>query len=160
MLSRKVRIAGRQLILDRESVAQQLGAAAPEPVREHYVVVEGRRFPLKQALSLVTGLDRADFTSHQARRVLSRLGFTVARESAPSSSRKRAAAGRGPHDGREADALRPHMGKWVAQRGLEVLVAKDSPQEVLAWLEQHDEHADMMFRVPTRPDETGGAAPA
>ena len=49
------------------------------PVHEHYVVVGGRRFPPKQVLSCVTGLDRADFTTHQARRILKRLGFVAAR---------------------------------------------------------------------------------
>ena len=44
-------------------------------------------------------------------------------------------AGRGPHHGREADLLRPFAGRWVAQRGLEVLVAADTPQAVLEWLE-------------------------
>jgi hypothetical protein len=160
MAQRKVRIAHREFALDRENVAQRLATADPESVREHYVVVEGRRFPLKQALSLVTGLDRADFTSHQARRVLSRLGFTVARDSTPVAPREDAVRGRGPHGGREADALRPHMGKWVAQRGLDVLVSKDSPHEVLVWLEQHDEHADEIFRVPATPDESEGVAPA
>lgn len=47
----------------------------PEPLRGHYVLVEGRRYPPKQVLSLATGLDRADFATHQARRTLKRLGF-------------------------------------------------------------------------------------
>lgn len=53
----------------------------PEPVKEHYVVVSGRRFPPKQVLGVVTGLDRADFTTHQARAVLRRIGFGVFRRS-------------------------------------------------------------------------------
>ena len=36
----------------------------PDPVREHYAVVHGRRYPPKQVLACVTGLDRADFTTH------------------------------------------------------------------------------------------------
>jgi len=41
-------------------------------------VINGRRWPPKQVLALVTGLDRADFTTHQARRALTRLGFPAA----------------------------------------------------------------------------------
>ncbi len=52
------------------------------------------------------------------------------------------------------------MGRWVAQRGLEVLVAGDTPQEVLAWLQRHDQRADAMFRVPAGESEAAGAAPA
>jgi hypothetical protein len=43
---------------------------------------------------------------------------------------------------KQADALRPHIGKWVALAGpTEVLVAAESPQEVLAWLARHERSA-------------------
>ncbi len=130
----------------------------PEPLGDHYVVVAGKRFPPKQVIGLVTGLDRADFNTHQARRILSRLGFTVGRRSRDAA---RPTSGRpGPHHGREADALRPFAGRWVAQRGLEVLVAAETPQAVLAWLERHNQQADAMFRVPADEAEATGAAPA
>jgi hypothetical protein len=61
--------------------------------------------------------------------------------------------------GREADLLRPFRGRWVAQRGLDVLVAADTPEAVLAWLERHDQHADAMFRVPVDEAEATGWAP-
>jgi len=51
----------------------------PEPIASHYVVIGGRRFPPKQVIGEVTGLDRADFTSHQARRTLMRLGCVAGR---------------------------------------------------------------------------------
>ena len=38
-----------------------------------------RRFPPKQLVEALTGLDRADFNSHQARSLLVRLGFPVQR---------------------------------------------------------------------------------
>jgi hypothetical protein len=151
-------IARQQFAFDGAEIGRRLRDVMPEPLGEHYVVVGGRRFPPKQVISLITGLDGADFNTHQARRILSRLGFTVGRRSRgrPLAS----PAGRGPHHGREADLLRPFAGRWVAQRGLEVLVAADTPQAVLEWLERHNQHADAMFRVPG--DETGatGVAPA
>jgi hypothetical protein len=108
-------------------------------------------------IGLVTGLDRADFNTHQARRILSRLGFTVGRRSRdPAAS---APQRPGPHGGREADALRPFAGRWVAQRGLEVLVAAATPEAILAWLERHDQQADAMFRVPADEAEATGVAP-
>ncbi len=151
-------IAGNRLALDSIDVERRLSHELPEPVDDHYVVVAGKRFPPKQAISLITGLDRADFNSHQARRVLSRLGFTVGRR----SSHNLAPVGPGrrePRDGREADALRPYVGQWVAQSGLEVLVAAGTPQAVLAWLEQHNQYADAMFRVPVDSSEATGMAP-
>ena len=66
-------IAGQQFELDRANVERALMRELPDPVQEHYVIVCGRRFPPKQVLGRVTGLDRADFTTHQARRILRRL---------------------------------------------------------------------------------------
>lgn len=59
-----------------------------------------------------------------------------------------------------ADALRPHRGRWIALRAGEVLVATDSPEDVLSWLGRHDERADTMFRVPLDPTvDLGGFPP-
>lgn len=154
-------IAGEEFELEQGLIEARLRTLLPDPVREHYVVVTGRRFPPKQVISLVTGLDRADFTTHQARRVLRRLGFVAAR-AAHDEEPVGAPGGDGPRGGRQAEALRPHMGKWVALAGpTEVLVAADSPQEVLAWLARHERRAPYgMFRVPVAPAEAEGAAPA
>lgn len=64
--------------------------------------------------------------------------------------------------GRQAEALRPHIGKWVALAGpADVLVAADTPQEVLAWLARHERRAPYgMFRVPASTEEAEGTAPA
>ena len=138
-----------------------LAGELPEPVRDHFVVVGSRRFPLKQEIRAVTGLDRADFTTHQARRILSRLGFQVGRRSGPREDGEPPPA-RGPHGGRQADALRPFVGKWVALGDpYEVLVAADSPQEVLGWLARHGRRAHGgMFRVPATAAEAEAAAPS
>jgi hypothetical protein len=154
----RAKIAQQRFAFDAAEIGQLLRDVMPEPLGDHFVVVNGRRFPPKQVISLVTGLDRADFNTHQARRILSRLGFTVGRRSrdAQTASPERP----GPHRGREADVLRPFAGCWVAQRGLEVLVAADTPQAVLQWLERNNQQADAMFRVPRDETEVTGAAPA
>jgi hypothetical protein len=56
----------------------------------------------------------------------------------------------GPHNGRQAEALAPFASKWVALGDpTEVLVAADSPEEVLVWLALHERRAATgMFRVP------------
>lgn len=153
-----VRVAGKDFLLDADRVSRSLHKILPEPLTDHYVVVGGRRYPPKQVIALVTGLDRADFTTHQARRVLRRLGFTVGRRSNPPTPVRREAAA-GPHGGAEADLLRPFVGQWVAQRGMEVLVSAERPEDVLAWLERHDQQADGMFHVPERLADATGVAP-
>ena len=154
-------VAGQQFELEPEGVERCVHGLLPDPVHEHYVVVQGRRFPPKQVISCATGLDRADFTTHQARRILRRLGFVAARITRDQENGA-AGGGDGPRGGRQAEALRPHVGKWVALAGpTDVLVAADTPQEVLAWLARHERRAPYgMFRVPISPAEAEGAAPA
>jgi hypothetical protein len=153
-------IAGRRIELDRDEIENSLRDVLPEPIRDHYVVVGGRRYPPKQVISCVADVDRADFTTHQARRIMRRLGFTTAR--AGDEAEPVADENGGPHGGRQAAALRPYVGKWVALASpTEVLVAADSPQEVVAWLARHERRAAYgMFRVPLSVEDADGAAPA
>ena len=154
----KVTVARQRFDLISSEVENRVRNLSPEPLDDHYVVVAGKRFPPKQVIGVVTGLDRADFNTHQARRILRRLGFVVGRRTREPISKDMRRPG--PHQGREADLLRPFTGKWVAQRGLEVLVAAESPREVLSWLERHNQRADAMFRVPADETEATGVAPA
>lgn len=152
-------VSGQKVELDREDVERKLERVLPEPVREHYVIVSSRRYPPKQVLSEVTGLDRADFTTHQARRILKRLGFTAARTTRVAEEH-RATAGQ-PYGGRQAEVLAAYTGKWVALAGpTEVLVAADTPEDVLRWLARHERKASGgMLRVPAHPTEAEGIAP-
>jgi hypothetical protein len=150
-------------------VETALQGALPEPIREHFVVINGRRWPPKQVLALVTGLDRADFTTHQARRALTRLGFSAARAASSPQHGGRAAQQASPSRSTASapaarpqplvEALRPFTGLWVAVRGDEVLVAAPAPKDVVAWLAQHGQRAQSMFRVPEPDQAIAGAAP-
>jgi hypothetical protein len=162
-------VSGHQYSLDPRSVEAALQGALPEPIREHFVVINGRRWPPKQVLALVTGLDRADFTTHHARRVLTRLGFPAGRAvtrqgshpvtSGAATPLSSAASGTGERPVPAAETLRPFVGLWVAVRGDEVLVAAPSPKEVVAWLAQHGQRAQSMFRVVDSEQAISGAAP-
>jgi len=158
MTAKAVQISGQQFDLDPRRIVRAVSRALPEPVRDHYVVIEGRRYPPKQVIALATGLDRADFTTHQARRILRRLGFTAARRGTQPTPSAGAAPRRPAAD--PVERLRPHIGEWVAVKDDDVLVAADTPATVLAWLAQHDQTADSMFRVPETEAAAGGAAPA
>lgn len=74
-----VTIAKQRFELRRDRVERALRGVLPEPISTHYVVIGARRYPPKQVIGLVTGIDRADFTTHQARRVLMGLGFPMGR---------------------------------------------------------------------------------
>jgi hypothetical protein len=176
---RTVTVSGHRFGLDDRTVMRALTDALPEPIRDHFVVVGGRRWPPKQVIALATGLDRADFTPHQARRILMRLGFpagrlreTSGRRPVGPSSTARAKSRATPspptsQPGDEstteasglAEVLRPFVGQWVALRGAEVLVAAPAPRQVVAWLTEHGERAESVFRVPDSEQAVGGAAP-
>jgi hypothetical protein len=159
-------VSGRQYDLDSPTVEAALNGVLPEPIHEHFVVINGRRWPPKQVLALVTGLDRADFTTHQARRALTRLGFPAGRAAGARGHRhqdgapSRCVVSRNADTpGTLAEALRPFIGLWVAVRGNEVLVAAPSPNEVVAWLARHRQRAQSMFRVVDSEQAVTGAAP-
>jgi hypothetical protein len=151
-----MRIAGQDFELESRQVERVVSRLVPEPVQEHYVVVAGRRFPPKQVLAAVTGLDRADFTTHQARSVLRRLGFAAHRltRTAPTPDPEL-----GPHGGAEAEALKPYAGQWVAQRGIEVIFADPDPVTVVRWLRRHNLTA-AVFGVPANATGAGSALTA
>jgi hypothetical protein len=167
-----VTIAKRRFELRRDRVEQITGQVLPEPISSHYVVIGSRRYPPKQVIGLITGLDRADFTSHQARRVLMGLGFAVGRRVSPAGARVAAdrsgvspgadsAVSESPPGGERelAETLGLFRGEWVATKDGELLVAAATPKELVGWLARHDRHADSMFRVPEDELALGGLAP-
>jgi hypothetical protein len=167
VVEREVRIAGHQFTLRSGDVRSAVRHLDPEPIASHFVVVGKRRFPPKQVISVVTGLDRADFTTHQARRTLMRLGFSAGRRNALSAPRMRRAtpgsaegnptsAGAGE---RLADRLRPLVGQWVAVKDDDILYDARTPQQLIGWLSEHGQKADSVFRVPEDEVAATGLAP-
>jgi hypothetical protein len=158
---RHVKIAGQPFVLRNSDVVSALRKIDPEPITSHYVVVEARRFPPKQVVSEVTGLDRADFTTHQARRTLIRLGFPAGRRGATSSSSRLTGVqgGAAAEPERLAHRLRSLPGQWIAIKDDDIIHATASPQELVRWLGEHGQKADTMFRVPEDELAATGLAP-
>src|SRR5580692_4404733 len=100
-------VAGHRYELESRGVETALEGVLPEPIHEHFVVINGRRWPPKQVLALVTGLDRADFTTHQARRALTRLGFPAARAASSREHHMRDAQAAGPPAPAVSDSGQP-----------------------------------------------------
>jgi hypothetical protein len=76
-------LRGEELELYRGDVETAAQGCGPEPIRKHYVEVDGKRFPPKQLLECVLKVkgykdnefSRLDFTTIDARSILKRLGF-------------------------------------------------------------------------------------
>lgn len=138
----KTTISGTQFDIEPADVEDAVRGRDPDPIVEHYVVVAGRRYPPKQVLATVTGLDRADFTTHQARNVLRRLGYGVYRRGqAPAGVGGDATTGSGQA------ALSAYAGRWVAEDNGDVLFDADSRDAVVAWVRRHGKRATV-WRIP------------
>ena len=70
-------LRGRAYNLSASDVKIKMKRVSPEAIRIHYVVVENRKYPPKQVLSEVLGLNRLQFTSSDAVNILRRLRFTL-----------------------------------------------------------------------------------
>jgi hypothetical protein len=163
----RAQVAGQTFTLRQPDVQRAICRAEPGEIRDHFVEVGDRRYPVKQALAIATGLDPSDFTSQHARSVLRRLGLRLGRLSAhpgaggagpaPTSAPAGQQTPRAVRDGHRrrerAEALRPYLNRWVAVQRDRVLTDGDSFSEVLAWLRQNDTKADAVFLVPADPEE-------
>ena len=73
-------IKGKVYYITREDVINAIKDVEPDPLtgkRRYYVEINGKQYPIKQVLSLVTELPRIAFTSMDAYRILTKLGFEV-----------------------------------------------------------------------------------
>ena len=61
--------------MTKEQVEKVMKGVSPEEIREHCVEIGGVLFPVKQVLSVALRLQKLDFTSMDARNILSRIGF-------------------------------------------------------------------------------------
>jgi hypothetical protein len=72
-------VGGRELELTQSQVVKSMIGQEPELVREYFVELPCGWFPPKQVLEVATEWERSSFTSHEAIRVLSRLGLVCRR---------------------------------------------------------------------------------
>jgi hypothetical protein len=68
-------VGGREFGWSREDVKRTMRGVEPESIREHVVEVLDEQYPPKQVLATVTGWERQTFTTMEAQRVLTKLGF-------------------------------------------------------------------------------------
>ncbi|MFF1614161.1 hypothetical protein ACFVYA_40895 [Amycolatopsis sp. NPDC058278] len=74
-----MKVGGRDFGQSKRDVEEAMRGEEPEQIRKHLVEVNGTVYPPKQVLAHVTGWDRQTFTTMEAQRVLTKLGF-VCRE--------------------------------------------------------------------------------
>jgi hypothetical protein len=70
-------LRGQVLNLEKEDIAKAVRGSTPGVVRKYGVTLNGREYPIKQAVGAATGLPNAEFTAHDAYRILKKLGYDI-----------------------------------------------------------------------------------
>ena len=70
-----IRLGGVQYPLDRKAFEARIANAQPEAIHKYFVEIGGRKFPVKQAVSVGLGAPRASFRSDAAIHALTKLGY-------------------------------------------------------------------------------------
>jgi hypothetical protein len=73
--SSHVSLGGVTYPIDRKSFETRLAAAQPEAIRKYFVEISGRKFPVKQAVSVGLGAPRASFRTDAAIHTLTKMGY-------------------------------------------------------------------------------------
>jgi hypothetical protein len=68
-------LGGISYTLDRKQFEAKLANAQPEAIRKYFVEIGGRKFPVKQAVSVGLGAPRAAFRTDAAIHTLTKLGY-------------------------------------------------------------------------------------
>lgn len=119
-------VGGRPFDFSKEEIERRIKGVRPESIREHLVEILGIAYPPKQVLAAVTGWDRTSFTTMEAQRVLTRVGFACRRASEDDKA-GRNWLGDEPGDGEApsaADAEELHA--WVARLDAALAVAQEA----------------------------------
>lgn len=72
-------VGGEEFEFNREAVERAMRGIPPEPFQKYVVELLGTVYPPKQVFATVSGRHRTSFTTQEAQRVLTKLGF-VCRE--------------------------------------------------------------------------------
>jgi hypothetical protein len=91
-------VKGRRIHGTRDGVEKALRGVEPEAVKAQWVMIGGRRYPVRQAFAVAFGMVRSDFVTNTALRVLQRLGFEMYTGQAKAGT-GRATAGTGERRG-------------------------------------------------------------
>ncbi len=129
-------VGGRPFVFSKEEIERRMRGVRPEPIREHMVEVQDTAYPPKQVLAAVSGWDRTSFTTMEAQRVLTRVGFACRRASEVDK------AGRGrvvdqPTDGdTRSEAGAQDLDARVARLDAALTVAQEAIASLAARLEK------------------------
>lgn len=73
----KIVLAGRSIDLEKEDILNAAKGVHPTAIHDFSVNLNGKMYPIKQAISLATELSPVKFPTSQAHGILRKLGFNI-----------------------------------------------------------------------------------
>lgn len=73
----EVTLGGNKVTLTKKSIETALRNVKPDPVKKYRVKIGENEYPVKQAVSVASGIPTVAFITTDAYRILTRLGFEV-----------------------------------------------------------------------------------
>lgn len=70
-------LRGKTFDLDRNDIESAVRGRSPERIQKYAVSIGGKEWPIKQVVRLATSLQSAEFTAHDAFRVLQKIGYEI-----------------------------------------------------------------------------------
>jgi len=70
-------LRGKSFNLEKEDILRKTKGLPPGQIRKYAIRLHEEDYPIKQVISCATGLSVADFTAHEAYRILRRLDFKI-----------------------------------------------------------------------------------
>lgn len=70
-------LRGKSFNLEKETIYKATKGKEPGSIRKYAINLNGTEYPIKQVMGLATNLSPADFTAHDAYRILRKLGFGI-----------------------------------------------------------------------------------
>jgi hypothetical protein len=119
-------VGGRSFDFNKGEIERRMRGVRPEPIREHLVEVLDTVYPPKQVLATITGWDRTSFTTMEAQRVLSRVGFACRRAGTVDGGRPAWVVDRGSEEGAETLAGTEVFKARVARLEAQLAVAQEA----------------------------------
>lgn len=68
---------GSNFDFERKHVENAVKGHTPGPIQKYAVAIQGKEWPIKQVVRLLTHLGSAEFTAHDAHRVLQKIGYEI-----------------------------------------------------------------------------------
>lgn len=70
-------LRGKQMDISKKDIENAVKGKTPRTIKAYYVVISGKQFPIKQPIELAFKLPAIAFTSMDAYRILTKLGFEI-----------------------------------------------------------------------------------